>query len=224
MVFKRLRAQRRQLDDELFAHRGRERRRDPDMVQRVIVVVEAQQERADHRAGALLVPAEARDHAVSRALVLHLDHRAFPGAIGRVETLCHDTIEPGALEAAEPVRRKRSIARSRREVHRGRRAGQHVLKPFAPHTAMPTAPPRLRIMLNRPLAYLSRSGGKLPSPSVTLGATANTCGNPRSTCGQNSWSDPQSCVMKLKDHIARPNDAMPNIMSQRASNRLARMM
>src|SRR5258708_12870677 len=70
------------------------------MVQRVIVIVEAEQERADHRAGALLVPAEAGDHAISRALVLHLDHRAFPGAIGRVETLCHDTIEPGALEAA----------------------------------------------------------------------------------------------------------------------------
>src|SRR5580704_4900675 len=113
MVFERVGAQRRQLDDELLAHRGRERRGDPDMVERVIVVVKAEQERADHRAGTLLVPAEASDQAVSRALVLHLDHRAFPGAIGPVETLCHDTIEPGALEAAEPVRRKRSIARSR---------------------------------------------------------------------------------------------------------------
>src|SRR5438094_4905429 len=106
-------ARSRQLDDELLAHRGRERRGNPDMVERVVVVVQAEQERADHRAGALLVPAEAGDHAISRALVLHLDHRALPGAIGRVETLCHDTIEPGALEAAEPVRRKRSIARSR---------------------------------------------------------------------------------------------------------------
>src|SRR5215468_1161846 len=113
MVFERVRAQRRQLDDELVAYRARERRRDPDMVERVIVVVQAEQERADHRAGALFVPAEAGDHSVSRALVLDLDHRAFPGAIGRVETLCHDTVEPGALEAVEPVRRKRSIARSR---------------------------------------------------------------------------------------------------------------
>ena len=63
--------------------------------------------------GALLVPAEAGDHAVSRALVLHRDHRAFPGAIGCLETLCPDTIEPSALEAVEPVRRKRSIARRR---------------------------------------------------------------------------------------------------------------
>ena len=28
---------------------------------------------------------------------------------------------------------------------------------IAPHIAMPTAPPRLRIMLERPLAYLRRS-------------------------------------------------------------------
>ena len=37
MVFERVRAQRRQLDDELLAHRGRERRGDPDMVERVIL-------------------------------------------------------------------------------------------------------------------------------------------------------------------------------------------
>src|SRR5262249_2232174 len=113
MVFERIGAHPRQLDDELLAHGCRERRGDPDMVERAIVVVQAEQERADHRAGALLVPAEAGDYAVSRAFVLHLDHRAFSGAIGLVETLCHDTIEAGALEAVEPVRRKRSIARSR---------------------------------------------------------------------------------------------------------------
>src|SRR5271165_5634844 len=49
----------------------------------------------------------------------------------------------------------------------------------APQTAMPTAPPRLRIILNSPLAYLSRSGGRLPRPRLTLGATANTWGKPQ---------------------------------------------
>src|SRR5271169_1318706 len=39
---------------------------------------------------------------------------------------------------------------------------------------MPTAPPRLRIILNSPLAYLSRSGDRLPRTRVTAGATANT--------------------------------------------------
>ena len=53
-------------------------------------------------------------------------------------------------------------------------------------TAMPTAPPRLRIMLNSPLAYFSRSGGRLPRPRLTLGATAKTCGKPRRTCGSSS--------------------------------------
>ena len=93
----------------------------------------------------------------------------------------------------------------------------------APQTAMPTAPPRLRIILNKPLAYLSRSGGRLPRPRLTLGATANTCGKPRKICGRKSSAAPHSWVMKLKLHIERPNDASPIIMSQRVSNRFASM-
>ena len=46
---------------------------------------------------------------------------------------------------------------------------------IALHTAIPTAPPRLRIMLNSPLAYLSRSGDRLPSPRFAAGATTKTC-------------------------------------------------
>ena len=40
------------------------------MLQDAMRVVEAEQQRADQRAGALLVPAEARDHAIGGALVL----------------------------------------------------------------------------------------------------------------------------------------------------------
>src|SRR5216683_8243348 len=86
---------------------------------------------------------------------------------------------------------------------------------IAPHTAMPTAPPRLRIMLNRPLAYLRRSGARLPRPRLTAGATAKTCGKPRKICGRRSWSPPQSWVMKLKLHMPRPNEARPNIISRK---------
>ncbi len=93
---------------------------------------------------------------------------------------------------------------------------------IAPQTAMPTAPPRLRIILNRPLAYLSRSGGRLPSPRLTLGATAKTCGTPRKICGQSNSAAPQSCVMKEKLHIDRPKEASPAIISQRVSKRFAR--
>ena len=71
-------------------------------------------------------------------------------------------------------------------------------------------------MLNRPLAYLSRSGGRLPRPKVTAGATANTCGKPRRTCGTSSSPPPHSWVMKLKLHIDRPKRARPNIISQRS--------
>src|SRR5438874_1568584 len=41
------------------------------------------------------------------------------------------------------------------------------------------------------------SGGRLPRPRLTAGATAKTCGRPRNICGMSSWSAPQSWVMKL---------------------------
>src|SRR5690349_24085907 len=44
----------------------------------------------------------------------------------------------------------------------------------SPQAAMPMAPPRLRIRLNSPEASLSRVGGRPPSVSVTVGATARS--------------------------------------------------
>src|SRR5207237_5582692 len=58
MALERVRAQRRQLGHQLLAHRVGEGGGDAHVVQRVLVVVQAEQERADHRAGAFLVPAE----------------------------------------------------------------------------------------------------------------------------------------------------------------------
>jgi hypothetical protein len=133
VVLERVLTQRRQLGDELPSHLGGERRGDADVVERPIVVVEAEQERADHRPGTLLVPAEAGDHAVGGARVLHLDHRALAGAIGRVEPLGHDPVEPGALEAMEPVLGESPVAGGRRQVHRRPRARQHLLEPLAPY-------------------------------------------------------------------------------------------
>jgi hypothetical protein len=40
---------------------------------------------------------------------------------------------------------------------------------IAPHTAMPTALPKFRVMLNKPLAYFSLPDGRLPRPKLTLG-------------------------------------------------------
>src|ERR1700719_2579122 len=121
MVFERVRAQRCQLDDELLAHRGRERRGDPDMVERVIVVVQAEQERADHRAGALLVPAEAGDHAVSRQADRKFGEFAEPAVdLDRAAVLLGDDVpadrqaETGAL--AGGLGRKEPVPLSRMRI------------------------------------------------------------------------------------------------------------
>lgn len=133
VAFKRMLTQRRQLGDELLALRIGKRRGDSDVVQRALVVVEAEQERSDHRARSPLVPAETGDHAVGGAPVFDLDHRALAGSVGCVQTLRYDAVEPGALETTEPVFGHGAIAGGRREVNRRRCTGQHLLQPFAPY-------------------------------------------------------------------------------------------
>src|SRR5207247_6385844 len=59
MALERVLSEWRQVRDELLADRVGERRGDADVVQRAVLVVEAEQERADHRAGAVRVPEEA---------------------------------------------------------------------------------------------------------------------------------------------------------------------
>ena len=86
-----------------FADRHRERRRHADVVQRAVVVVEAEQQRADQLAGAVLVPAEAGDDAVGGAHVLDLQHRALARLVRAARRLGDHAVEPGALEAVEPV-------------------------------------------------------------------------------------------------------------------------
>src|SRR5712691_1876569 len=63
MTFESVLAQRRELIDKLLAHRVGERSGDTDVVQRALVVIETEEQRSDHRARALLVPAEAGDYA-----------------------------------------------------------------------------------------------------------------------------------------------------------------
>ena len=87
----------------------------PDVVQVAVVVEQAEEQRAD--AVAVLVPAEPGDHAVGRALVLHLRHHALVLLVGLVGGLGHHAVEPGALEADEPVLRDVRIVGHRREVH-----------------------------------------------------------------------------------------------------------
>ena len=61
--------------------------------------------------------------------------------------------------------------------------------------ASPTAPPRLRISVNRPLAFFTCSGGMVPSARLVMGMKAQIMPIPRSTCGSTNWAWPQSAVM-----------------------------
>ena len=63
--------------------------------------------------------------------------------------------------------------------------------------AMPMAPPRLRIRLDRPLADLSDCGGIAPSAILVAGTMQNMVAKPRNACGQNSCSRPHSESRKL---------------------------
>ena len=100
------------------------------MVQRALRVVEAEQQRAHERARPLLVPAEAGDHAVRGARVLHLHHRALARLVRRALVLGHHAVEPGALEAVEPLGRDRALAAAGREVDAAAGARQRSLQPL----------------------------------------------------------------------------------------------
>src|SRR5581483_9914160 len=73
----------------------------------------------------------AADDAIDGAQVLHLDHRAHAGLVRAVEPLRDDAVEPGALEALEPVLRQVAVARRRREVRGRADARERALEPRA---------------------------------------------------------------------------------------------
>jgi hypothetical protein len=100
-------------------------------MQHALVVVQPEQQGTDHRARPVLVPAEARHHAVGGALVLHLHHRPLSGAVAAVQALGHDTVQTRAFEAVEPVQRQRPVGRGRRQVHRRPDTRQQLLQPLA---------------------------------------------------------------------------------------------
>ena len=76
-----------------------------------LVVVEAEQQRADQLVLAVLVPAKAGDDAVGRARVLDLDHRALAGLIRPRRRLGDHAVEAGALEARQPLAPRRARSR-----------------------------------------------------------------------------------------------------------------
>src|SRR5713226_5183835 len=79
------------------------------------------------------MPTEAGDDTVGGASVFDLDHRALARPVGRIQTLGHDTVESGTLEAMEPVFRHGAVACGRGEVDGPPRTPEQLLKLFAPH-------------------------------------------------------------------------------------------
>ncbi len=121
-----------ELGGELDAPLVGEARGHADVVQRAARVVEPEQQRAHVGAGAVLVPAKARDDRVAGALVLDLEHRALARLVGAVSRLGHHTVEARALEAMKPVLCDGAVGRRGRQVDRRVHALQHRHEPRAP--------------------------------------------------------------------------------------------
>src|SRR3954469_16605403 len=105
MIHERVLAIRSEIFGELAALLLGETRAYADVLQRALVVEETEQQRSDHCALALLVPAKARNYAVAIALVLHLQHDALVGLITAGDRLGHHAVQTRAFEAAKPIGR-----------------------------------------------------------------------------------------------------------------------
>ena len=100
----------------------------PDVVQDPGVVVQAEQQRADHRAG--LVPAEAGHHRVRGAGVLDLEHQPLARLVRQVGRLDDQPVQPGALEHVEPATRGVRVGGDLGDVHRRPHPGQRLDQPL----------------------------------------------------------------------------------------------
>ena len=80
------------------------------MVERALVVEQAQQQRPDVRARAVLVPAEPGDDAVGGALVLDLEHRPLAGLVGPSSRLATTPSRPAPSNRSN---QSAAVARSR---------------------------------------------------------------------------------------------------------------
>ena len=105
----------RQLVDQLLAPHHGEGAGHADVVQVPVVVVEPQQQRADHATA--LVPPKPGDDTVGRALVLDLQHHPLILAVVQVSALRDYAVEAGAFEASEPVVGHDDVRGQRRDVH-----------------------------------------------------------------------------------------------------------
>jgi hypothetical protein len=91
------------------------------MLQHSGAVVEPEQQRADFRALALLMPSETGHHAIAIALVFDLEHDAPVRLVNARSRLGNYAVETGALETPKPVRRDARVGGGGRQMNRRRR-------------------------------------------------------------------------------------------------------
>jgi hypothetical protein len=88
----------------------------PTWVSSPVRLVQPEQERAHRGPARALRPPPPDQHCVGGALLLHLAHIAFAGAVGRVESLGHHAVEAGDHVLLEPAFRLVAVPRGRAEV------------------------------------------------------------------------------------------------------------
>ena len=128
--------QRLQLLHQLLAPRHRERRGHADVMQRALVVEQAEQQRADD-VRRLLVPAKSAHHAIGGSRVLDLEHRPLAGLIRRLFRLGNHPVEAGAFETLQPLGRHCAIACHRRQVERRLDVREQLFERVAPLALRP---------------------------------------------------------------------------------------
>ena len=106
----------------------------PTWSSRPVLIVEAEQQRAD--LAAVRAVAEAADHAIGAAQPLDLQHGPLAGLVSAVEPLGHHAVE-GAARCVEPALRCVAVARVGRQAQRG------TVQGGAPGRSAP-APPAAR--------------------------------------------------------------------------------
>src|SRR5690606_16059183 len=119
-VLVRIDGERADLVDERCAPSGGERGRGTDELERPLVVVEAEEERAEQgtlRRRGLVQPVPREDD-VGGPLVLDLEHRALVRRVRAAQRLDDDAVEPCPLELGEPPDRDVVLARAGGEEDR----------------------------------------------------------------------------------------------------------
>src|SRR5277367_3175647 len=94
------------------------------MLERASAVEQAEQERADGAAIALLMPSKAGDNTVTIALMLDFEHHALVGFVGPSSGFGHYAIKAGAFKTPKPIGGPTCIDGCRRHMNGGSGGGE----------------------------------------------------------------------------------------------------